>query len=115
MTSAALIELNSTNPSAELTNLLRDVITRAGLTQRELCARLGLSPAILSLILQGKRQPSRDTIIALAVECGCDRLELNHVLGHAGYKVLMGNGPVSLPIRTKSELEQNQPSTSFGP
>jgi transcriptional regulator with XRE-family HTH domain len=102
-------ELNSTNPSTEYTNLLRDIITRAGLTHRELCASLGLSPAILSLILQRKRHPSRDTIIVLAIECGCDGPELNQLLRCASYAPLMGNGPVSLPISEGPKLGRDLP------
>lgn len=82
----------------DLPTLLRETISKSGLTYRDLGARLGLSTTILSLIVQGKRYPSRDMIIALGYEFGYDRSELNYLLRIAGYPVLMGEGPASQPI-----------------
>jgi transcriptional regulator with XRE-family HTH domain len=82
--------------TSELPPLLREIVIRSGLTYRDLGARIGLNPAILSLLVQGKRQPARDTIIALAFECGCNRAELNKLLRSAGFSGLMADGPASL-------------------
>jgi hypothetical protein len=84
--------------NSELPALLREMIVKSGLNYHDLGERLGLSTTILSLIVQGKRYPARDTIIVLGYECGYDRCELDYVLRIAGYSVLMGDGPASLPI-----------------
>jgi transcriptional regulator with XRE-family HTH domain len=80
----------------ELPALLREMVTRSGLSYRDLGTRVGLNPAILSLLVQGKRYPTRDTIIALALECGYGRGELNRLLRSAGFAGLMAEGPASL-------------------
>lgn len=79
-------------------SMLRHMIDTSGLTYRDLGPRLGLSITSLSFIVSGRRFPTRDTIIALAYECSCDREALNRVLLAAGYDVLMGQGPASLPM-----------------
>jgi len=85
--------------NSELRALLREMIAKSGLTYQDLGGGLGLSTSILSLIVQGKRFPSRDMIIALGYECGYDRCELDRVLRIAGYPALLGGGPASLPIQ----------------
>jgi transcriptional regulator with XRE-family HTH domain len=87
--------------SSQLSVLIREMISKSGLTHSELGRRLGLSPSALSKVVQGKRHPARDTIIALGYECGCDRHELDKLLRIAGYPALMGGGPASLPIPQK--------------
>jgi transcriptional regulator with XRE-family HTH domain len=84
--------------NTEMTSLLRDMIGRSGLTSRDLGARLGLSTTMLSFIVQGKRHPSRDTLIALAYECGYERRELDRALRLAGYPALLATGPASLSL-----------------
>ena len=81
----------------DLSILLQEMIARSGLSYRELSPRLGLSVGTISLIAQGKRYPSRDAILALGYECGCERQELDCALRAAGYPALMGDGPASLP------------------
>ena len=82
----------------QLSALLREMIAKSGLTYRDLGTRMGLSTSALSFIVQGKRYPARDMIIALGYECDYERVELDYVLRIAGYPVLMGDGPASLPI-----------------
>jgi|GEM_PF-3483039 len=81
----------------DLSVLLQEMIARSGLSYRELSPRLGLSVGTISLIAQGKRHPSRDAIVAIGYECGCERQELDCALKAAGYPVLMEDGPASLP------------------
>jgi hypothetical protein len=89
---------------ADLPSLLQEMIARSGLSYRELSSRLGLSVGTISLIAQGKRHPSRDAIVAIGYECGCEREELDCVLRAVGYSVLMGDGPVSLPIPVRAHV-----------
>jgi transcriptional regulator with XRE-family HTH domain len=50
----------------ELSRLLREHYDRTGLSLRELAALCDVDHSYISLILQGKRRPARDLLIALA-------------------------------------------------
>lgn len=59
-----------------LGDAIRDLRTRAGLSQRELADRVGVTAPSLSKIETGKEIPSRALILAIAAELEADHDEL---------------------------------------
>ncbi len=73
----------------EFTRLLREYHDRSGLSLRELAALCDVDHSYLSLILQGKRRPSRDLLIALAAfGWGLDQMQADELLLLAGWPPL---------------------------
>jgi transcriptional regulator with XRE-family HTH domain len=73
----------------ELARLLREHHDRSGLSLRELAMLCDVDHSYLSLILQGKRRPSRDLLIALAAfEWGLDQMQADELLLLAGWPPL---------------------------
>lgn len=56
----------------QMLQLLRDARERSGLSLRALSKQVRLSPAFLSLVLQGKRRPSPDAVARLAAALSLD-------------------------------------------
>jgi transcriptional regulator with XRE-family HTH domain len=61
---------------ATLSGLIRDLRTRAGLSQRALALRAGTSQPAVARYERGTATPSWETLQRLAAACGC-RLRLN--------------------------------------
>ena len=73
----------------ELARLLREHHDRSGLSLRELATLCDVDHSYLSLILQGKRRPSRDLLIALAAfGWGLDQMQADELLLLAGWPPL---------------------------
>jgi transcriptional regulator with XRE-family HTH domain len=50
---------------------LRDERVRAGISQRELARRLGLSASLISQLESGQSKPSVGTLYAIVTDSGC--------------------------------------------
>jgi transcriptional regulator with XRE-family HTH domain len=73
----------------ELSRLLREHYDRPGLSLRELATLCDVDHSYSSLILQGKRRPARDRLIALAaLGWGLDPMQTDELLLLAGWPPL---------------------------
>lgn len=56
---------------------LRDLVDQSGLTRCDVAGRAGMSPAMLSRLLSGTRNPAIDTVrrVLLAIDCGWSDLD----------------------------------------
>ena len=64
-------------PLDEIGERLREERARAGISQRELARRLGLSPSLISQLESGQSKPSVATLYAIVTELG---VSLDHVI-----------------------------------
>jgi len=72
-----------------LSRLLREYHDRSGLSLRELAAFCDMDHSYVALILQGKRRPARDLLIALAAfGWGLDQMQTDELLLLAGWPPL---------------------------
>lgn len=83
------------SPAYALCRVARD---RAGLTQRELAARAGISPSTVARIERGRMEPTLDLLLRLVEACGFDlRMRLT-TIDHA-------DRPPTGPVDFEASLE----------
>lgn len=68
--------------------LLERLHKRTGLSKAELARRSGMSEVYLHQVLSGRRNPSRDRLLALCVGLGASLEETQQMLRQAGYAQL---------------------------
>jgi transcriptional regulator with XRE-family HTH domain len=74
--------------ASQLLTYLHDLHETRGLSLRETAALADLDHSYVSLILQGQRSPSRDTLISLGIAWHLDLCEIDDLLIQAGYPPL---------------------------
>lgn len=84
------------SPAYALCRIARD---RAGLTQRQLAARAGVSPSTVARVERGRMEPTLDLLLRLVDACGLDlRMRLTEI-DHADRP---GTDPVDFASRLES-------------
>lgn len=73
---------------AGILDLLESLRVRCGLSKAELARRSGMSEVYLHQVLSGRRNPSRDRLLALCVGLSASLEETQQMLRQAGYAQL---------------------------
>lgn len=103
---------------------LRDLRERAGLTQAQLAARIGITVSVLSAYENGRREPRADIFIRAAEAAGFDvdfvprasddlQLRVPHAGDRASVLAMVCGTAMALPNRDRGPLRY-PPFASFG-
>lgn len=82
-----------------------------GLTVRDMAAMAGLDHSTISLIENGKRQPSRHVVLALAESLGMD---IDAAFSHAGYFPPPTTGPKAMPLPVHAIMASSRARSIVG-
>lgn len=72
----------------QLTDYLRDLLTKHGLTRADVVRASGLNPTVVYDLFSGKSRPGRDTAVILSLGLDCDVRETQRLLRLAGVSEL---------------------------
>ena len=74
--------------SGEIGSLLEDIRQTKKITKAGLARKAGISEFYTYQLLQGRRKPSRDTLLAICLGLGCTEGQTDNLLKRSGYSPL---------------------------